>query len=144
MSYLRFLAEAPWVGGGRPYLVNQSNESRLSELLSGLGLEVSTVRVTEDASVAELLDDIGERLRWPHPTGGNWWGFQDYYGNIPDEGRGPYAILIEDSDNLLRVSPRRFATVVHKLLSITEEYGPWPNTEIPLEFFFLGAWDADE
>ncbi|GAA0993171.1 hypothetical protein GCM10009555_083340 [Acrocarpospora macrocephala] len=144
MSYLEVLAAAPEVGGGRPYLVNQSNQSRLGELLDGLGFQVSAVRVTEDASVAELLDDIGDRLGWPHPTGGNWWGFQDYYGNIPDEGRGPYAILLENSDNLLRVGPRRFATVIHKLLSITEEIGPWPNMEIPLEFFFLGAWDADD
>ncbi|MFF3441194.1 hypothetical protein [Streptosporangium sp. NPDC002721] len=144
MSYLKVLEKTPWVGGGRPYLVNQSNKSRLNELLSGLGFEVSAVRVTEDASVAELLDDIGERLGWPHPTGGNWWGFQDYYSNIPDEGRGPYAVLVEDSDNLLRASPRRFVTVVHKILAITEEHGPWPSLEIPLEFFFLGAWDADE
>ncbi|MFB9680087.1 hypothetical protein [Streptosporangium vulgare] len=93
--------------------------------------------------MAELLDDIGARLGWPHPTGGNWWGFQDYYMNIPNEGRGPYAILIENSDNFLRVGPRCFATVIHKLLSITEEFGPWPNTEIPLEFFFLGAWGVD-
>jgi hypothetical protein len=144
MSYLEVLAEVPWVGGGRPYLVHQSYQSRLGELLDGLGFEVSTVRVTKDASVAKLLDSIGDRLGWPHPTGGNWWGFQDYYMNISDEGRGPYAMMIECSDNLLRVSPRRFATVIYKLLSITAEDGPWPNIEVPLEIFFLGMWEAHE
>ncbi len=144
MIYLKVLAATPWVGGGRPYLVDRSDQSQLGELLADLGFEVSAVRVAEGAPVAELLDDIGDRLGWPHPTGGNWWGFQDYYANIADEGRGPYAIMVENSDTLLRVSPRCFATVIHKLLSITEEFGPWSNVEIPLEFFFLGRWSADE
>jgi hypothetical protein len=112
--------------------------------MKGAGFEVSSVRVTDDASVAALLNDIGDRLGWPHPTGGNWWGFQDYYIDIPERGMGPYAVLIENSDYLLRASPRRFATVVHKLLAITEEHGPWPNFKIPLEFFFLGEWNSDD
>lgn len=126
--------------GNRPYLVGRKDEARIRQVLEDFDFQVLEIEVPTDVNLELLIVRLSEALGFPNPAARTWYEFSDYFQDVERLERGSTAVLIRNADLLLKSDLHEFVSTIYTLLSIAEDIGPWSNSTVRVEYFFMGDW----
>lgn len=132
---------APWLPQ-QPYLVDPSDLTRLRSVLRAAGFALAETDVDGAADERAFLGLLGGALGFPDYYRPNWDGFDDCVGDLMRDSAEPIAVLIENSDEMLRANQHAFVRSVHLLQDVVESVSQ-DHGCFRLEVFFHRELDAE-
>lgn len=122
-----------------PYLVTSERLPELRSSLRDIGFEVFEADTLNSGDERAFLRAIGDGLPFPTYFGANWDAFYDCLGDVLRERDGPIALVITNSDHLLRAGLHTFVRSAHILLGAVDEVRGGDSDLVQFEIFFVGS-----